>query len=249
MAMSRPVLTDPLTAKVAGSLPNPVEKPRSSPLGSGVFVRLSTADVRSTRHNPIYRKLLHISPGLLAFLLPALPHEKPLSTQALLEITLITAVLTGLYIALKRHVERPHEADFYVTTLSYPAAILGTLFAFPAAPELAAVVLVVLAFGDGSACVVGSQVGGRRLPWNRDKTWAGTAAFVVVGGALATLAYRGEADPDSAWLAALLCGGGAALVAAVVESLPVRLSDNVRVGFTAAVTVALIHFLAVPALM
>ncbi|MGC1273891.1 MAG: hypothetical protein WBC44_09305 [Planctomycetaceae bacterium] len=246
--MSRLTLTDSLTVKAARTIPRSAEQPLNTALSSGVFAPRSTGDVRATRHNPIYRKLLHISPGLLAFLLPALPHEKPLATQALFEITLITAVLTGLYIALKRHVERPHETDFYVTTLSYPAAILGTLFAFPAAPELAVVVLVVLAFGDGSACVVGSQIGGRRLPWNRDKTWAGTIAFAVVGGSLATLAYRGEADPDSAWLAALLCGGGAALVAAVVESLPVRFSDNARVGVVAACTAAVMHLFIVPVL-
>lgn len=201
------------------------------------------------RNNAFYRKLLHISPGLLAFVLPLIPHEKPLSFQSLCEITLITAILTGLYIAVKRYVERPNEADFYLTTLSYPAAVLGTLFAFPAAPELAAVVLVVIAFGDGSAYLVGTTIGGRRLPWNPEKTWAGTVAFVVVGGLLATLAYLGEANPGTTLIAALCCGGGAAVAAAIVESLPVRLSDNVRVGFTASVTVALLHFLAVPALV
>jgi len=195
------------------------------------------------------RKVLHISPGLLAFLLPILPHEKPLPAEALIELTLITAVLTGIYIAARRIVARPGESDFYLTTLSYPAAVLGTLFAFPGAPELGAIVVVVLAFGDGSAYFGGKKFGGPRLPWNSRKTWAGTLTFLAVAGPLAALAYRGEAGTATPWLAAALCGGGAALFAALAESLPTRLSDNLRVGVTAAVAAALIHFSVVPLLI
>ncbi|HEX6984542.1 MAG TPA: hypothetical protein VF170_04160, partial [Planctomycetaceae bacterium] len=97
--------------------------------------------------------------------------------------------------------------------------------------------------------IAGTRIGGPRLPWNRCKTWAGTLAFAAVGGSLATLAYLGEAEPGTPWLAALLCGGGAALTAAAAESLPTRLSDNLRVGVTAAATAAAMHFLAVPALL
>ena len=199
------------------------------------------------RRNEVWRKLSHVSPGLLAFLLPLLPHAKPLSTESLVEITAITSVLTGLYVVLRRRVERENETDFYVTALSYPAAILAVLFAFPAAPELAVVVLVALAFGDGAAYFAGTRIGGRPLPWNRSKTWAGTLGFLIVAGPLATLAYRFEAGPETAWPAAALCGGGAVLAAAAAESLPTRLSDNLRVGVAAAVTVSVMHFFVAPA--
>ena len=139
---------------------------------------------------------------------------------------------------------------FRLDILSRPAAIVGSL-GLAGQGDLARLDALDLSYAvtcDGSAWLAGTKLGGWSLPWNRDKTWAGTLAFVLVGGSLATLAYRGEADADSTWLAAALCGGGAALVAAIVESLPVRLSDNVRVGFTAAITVALTHFLVVPAM-
>lgn len=220
---------------------------RSRTLGSRasssrVSVTLSGGERTAIRRGEIVRKLLHISPGLLAFLLPFAPHAKPLSTQALLEITAITAVLTGIYIALRKVVARPGESDFYTTTLSYPIAVLATLFAFPGAPELAAVVVVIIAFGDGSAYLGGKLIGGPTLPWNREKTWAGSLAFVAVAGPLASLAYRLEADPEIPLLAAIACGGGAAIFASIAESLPTKLSDNVRVGATAAVTAAAFHF-------
>lgn len=216
---------------------------------SAVNVSLSAPDSAPLRRGEFLRKLLHISPGLLAFLLPFIPHEKPLPPQSLFELTLITSVLTGIYIAARRIVARPNETDFYLTTLSYPAAVLATLFAFPGAPELGAIVVVVIAFGDGSAYLSGKRIGGPRLPWNKNKTWAGTLSFLAVAGPLASLAYFGEAGAGTSWLAALLCGCGAAFLAAIAESLPTRLSDNLRVGVTAAMTAAAVHFMLVPRLI
>jgi phytol kinase len=219
--------------------------PSTSRLESDVSITIAPPTT-GIRRGEIVRKALHIAPGLLAFLLPLLPHEKPLPPQALLEVTLITAVLTGIYIAARRIVARPGESDFYVTTLSYPAAVLATLFAFPGALELTLIVVVVLAFGDGSAYLGGKLIGGPRLPWNSRKTWAGTLTFIAVSTPLAALAYRGEAGAATPWLAAILCAGGAAFFAALAESLPTRLSDNLRVGVTAAVAAATIHFSLLP---
>jgi len=215
---------------------------------SGVNVSLATSG-SGIRRGEMLRKVLHIAPGFLAFFLPFLPHEKPLPAQALLELTLITAVLTAIYLAARRIVARPGESDFYLTALSYPAAVLGTLFAFPGAPELGAIVVVVIAFGDGSAYLGGKKFGGPQLPWNSRKTWAGTLTFLAVAGPLAALAYRGEAGATTPWLAAILCGGGAAFLAAIAESLPTRLSDNLRVGFTASLAAAFIHFSILPLLI
>lgn len=198
--------------------------------------------------NEIPRKLLHIGPGLLAFALPLIPHPRPLSAQSMLEITAITVVLTGVYIAFRRRVERRDESDFWVTTLSYPAIILASLFAFRDAPEVTSVVLVALALGDGAAFLGGKLIGGPRLPWNARKSWAGTLSFAAVAGPLAVLAYHLEAGPGT-WLAAALCGGAAATVAALAESLPTRLSDNLRVGLAASVTAGLMHYAAVPFLV
>src|SRR5688572_15946100 len=95
-------------------------KRRSTPrlrteVPASVAVSLPIPGTPAVRHNEFWRKLLHISPGLLAFALPFAPHARPLRLEALLEITAITIVLTGLYIALKRRVERPDETDFYTT--------------------------------------------------------------------------------------------------------------------------------------
>jgi dolichol kinase len=89
---------------------------------------------------------------------------------------------------------------------------------------------------------------GPTLPWNREKTWAGTSCFLLVGAPLASLIYWGETtfNPESLGAAvpfgaALICGSSATFVAAIAESYRSRIDDNIRVGFAAAVTVVIAH--------
>jgi dolichol kinase len=223
-----------------------VKTPRPDAAGTGVAVSVVPPAPVVNGRNEVPRKLLHITPGLLAFALPLVPHPKPLLWTDLFNVTGITVVLTAVYVAMRRHVERKNESDFWVTTLSYPAIVLGSLFAFRDAPQVTAVVMVALAFGDGLAYLGGTLIGGPRLPWNRVKSWAGTLSFAFVAGPLAVLAYHLEAGAGTSWLAAALCGMGACLCGSIAESLPMRLSDNLRVGLAAAVAAGVMHYAVAP---
>jgi dolichol kinase len=125
------------------------------------------------------------------------------------------------------------------------------LLLFPAHAELGLTVLAVLAFGDGSATLGGLLFDSRPLPWNRDKTWSGTLCFLLAAIPMASLIYWGEShnaealEPGVSFATALFCGGSAAFVAAIAESLRSRINDNVRVGLAASVAVAATHALAV----
>src|SRR5207249_4911989 len=99
----------------------------------------------------VRRRLWHMTPGLLAFALPFVPHPDPLTWDHLLRMLVIGMVLTAGVLYTYRHIARPGEEGWLLNALSYPAAVLGMILFFPAQPELASVVLVVLAFGDGSA--------------------------------------------------------------------------------------------------
>ena len=79
--------------------------------------------------------------------------------------------------------------------------------------QIAACILV-LALGDGMSTMVG-RIGKSRLPYNRKKTLEGTAAFFM--GSLAAFPFIGE-------LAIPL-----ALIAAIVESMDLKLDDNLTV--------------------
>ncbi len=194
--------------------------------------------------NEIYRKLLHILPGLLPFGLAFLPHDDPPDWIAMSCVVGISVILTAVYIALHSRVSRPEEANFLSSALSYPATVLGTLLAFPAHAEFAMVVVILIAFGDGFAYICGKTFGRRPLPWNPEKSWAGSIGFVLCSAPVATLAFWLEAkNPDVSWLLAGACCGTASLFAAVAESWPTGLTDNLRVGLTAALTVSGSYFL------
>ncbi len=86
---------------------------------------------------------------------------------------------------------------------------------------------LVLIVGDGASGIAGLMWGSRRLPWNSAKSWAGLAGFVV--STLIALASFFILWGKVPWPAA---AGGAALIALVsglVESLPLKLNDNLTV--------------------
>ena len=68
---------------------------------------------------------------------------------------------------------------FPLGILLYPLAVLLLILVFPRRLDIAAATWGILAVGDGLATLVGSRSRGHRLPWNHDKSWAGTIAFVI----------------------------------------------------------------------
>lgn len=229
--------SDPPIVKHTASLETHV------PLNCADDMSRSLADGESARRRRISRtelrrRLWHISPGLLPILSWAIPHRDPMSLRFQL---IAGGIIVFLAVALWRRyhtVVRTGEQNGLTGVVGYAASILLTLLLFPAHEQLGQTVLIVLAFGDGSATLGGLLVGGRALPWNREKSWAGTASFVGIGAPLASLTFWAIAQPKVPVMAAVICGTTATIVAAVAESLPLRINDNVRVGIAAAVSVA-----------
>ncbi|MBI3863285.1 MAG: hypothetical protein HY290_15445 [Planctomycetia bacterium] len=187
------------------------------------------------------RRLVHMTPGLLAAVLPMLPHTDPLAWYSQWFLVVVISA-TALYsITRARKFERLGQNGWPVSVLSYATITLGLLLAFPAQTEIGIAVTMIIAFGDGSATMAGMIVRGRKLPWNRDKSWAGLAAFVLCAAPLATFVYWAEAHPGVSVPVALGCVVPAVVAAALAESLPLRLNDNIRVGVSAGLTILLTH--------
>src|SRR5262249_6391137 len=107
-------------------------------------------------------------------------------------------------------------------------------FIFPLHPEVAMAAAGIMAFGDGSATIVGLLAGRSELPWNRKKSWAGTAAYVAVALPVATWIYWHGSQPHLPFELAFRCVGPAVFISAVVESLPLCGNDNLSVGLSLA---------------
>ncbi len=180
------------------------------------------------------RQAVHIAVGGFALLLRDLSWWQA-------TLMACAAVLFNLFLlprVVGPAIYRPVDEARWLTTgiVLYPLAVLGLILAFPRRPDIAAAAWGILSFGDGFATIIGKSAR-TRLPWNRDKSVAGTLAFAVTG-ALAGIALaawtRPAIDPLPSWAFVLLAPVAAAIVASLVETIPVRLDDNLSVPASAA---------------
>jgi len=154
------------------------------------------------------RQLLHLLVGLFALLLRWLTWP-----QAALLASLAVAfnLIVLPHIAPRVFRDADQNRRWTSGIVLYPLAVLGLILVFRSQLHLAATAWAILAAGDGMATLVGVNVPSARLPWNRDKSVAGLAAFILFGtaAAMGTLWWTAPAAPD-AWMFAT------AAVAAVV---------------------------------
>jgi len=186
-------------------------------------------------HSESARQWVHIGSGLFALLLRVLTWWQAAALAAV-ALAFNVAVLPRIG---GRNLYRPvdHARGFPLGIVLYPMSVLLLILVFERRLDIVAAAWGVLAFGDGFATLAGQRIGGRQIPWNREKTVAGTIAFAACGGvAAAALAYwtRPSVVPPPALAFVIAAPLVAAAVAALVETMPVRLDDNLSVPMTAA---------------
>jgi uncharacterized protein (TIGR00297 family) len=183
------------------------------------------------------RQAVHITMVGWAFLLRVLTWKQAaaLAVAALLFNAFVLPRAGGRAIFRPEDVRKGIPAGI----LYYPLAVLLLILCFRTRLDIAAAAWAILAVGDGMATLVGRRVGGARLPWNPDKTWAGTTAFATTGGAAGILLCwwtQPNVTPPAPTSFVVFAPLAAALVAALVETIPVRLDDNLSVPFAAGAT-------------
>jgi uncharacterized protein (TIGR00297 family) len=176
--------------------------------------------------NEALRKAIHIAVGAGAIAL------KYLTWQAAAALALAGTIANWLI--LHRLVGRRVARDargWDAGIVLYPFAILLLILLFRRQLAVPAICWIIIALGDGFAAVGGRVLPLASLPWNRDKTWGGMLTFAVAASAgAAGIALFFHYGVRTAILAAL--------VAAVAETLPLHVDDNITVPFAAAATLA-----------
>lgn len=109
------------------------------------------------------RRLWHMLPGLLPFVLWIIPHDAPTSMRFQLVVGIGGSLAAAVMILKFSQIRRQGEAnrDSVMAVLGYAGSGLGMMLLFPGELQLATGVLAVLAFGDGSATLGGLLLGGR----------------------------------------------------------------------------------------
>src|SRR5262245_28714958 len=180
------------------------------------------------------RQLVHIGVGAIALALRFLSWWQA-ALLALGAVFFNAVLLPRLAPRLFRHGDL--DAPIASGIVIYPLAVLALILCFPSRLDIAATAWAILAAGDGFATLIGAHVRSRPLPWNRVKSTAGLMSFVAFGslagwGVAAWTTNATGAVP--AWWV-LVAPPVAALVAGFVETVPIRLNDNISVPATAGV--------------
>ena len=179
--------------------------------------------------NETLRKSLHIGFGLFALTLRWLPWwlAAGVAVSAVVSNWLVLHKIVGTTISR-------HERGWDGGIILYPLMVALLIVVFRDDLHIAGLAWATLAFGDGFATIVGKSLGGRRLPWNGDKTWSGFLGFIVFGFIGAYLVSWYLSDEPTWWprwaivLITVVAGG-------IAESLPLHVDDNITVPVASAI--------------
>ena len=178
---------------------------------------------------------MHIGFGAAALLLPFLNWYQAVVLAA-------SAVVFNLRLLRKVAGDRLHRPVELAQTIPiglalYPTSVLVLLLMLPSRVDIVAGAWGILAAGDGAATLIGRRFGRTTWPWNRQKSVAGSVALALVGGAAGSFlcwwCRPAIVPPPYLWFS-LGAPFVAAAIAAAVETVPIRLDDNVSVPLTAA---------------
>lgn len=192
------------------------------------------------------RKIIHIGTGPLFVLCWNLFSAEP---RARFMAAVVPFAITAQFLLVGLGVMEDPSAVQAMTRTGDPREILrgplyyGIVFvvctiAFWRQSPIGILALMLMCGGDGLADIVGRRFGRVKLPFNRDKSWAGSAAMLIGGfvfgfGFVVLFNAFGDFQPP---LDAGRAGVGAAIIAlaaTAVESLPFRDIDNISVTATA----------------
>ncbi|MCK9588892.1 MAG: hypothetical protein M0Q93_05940 [Terrimicrobiaceae bacterium] len=171
--------------------------------------------------------------GLIIFL-------KYLDRWQLVLLFLFLLLVTMVFIPkskIRHHLYRPADQKYSRGAIAYFVILIILTLAWPV--HIVGAALAALALGDGFATLIGKKFNRPKLPWNKDKSLAGSLAFGIATflGCLLAITWLGPLLPNNQVLAMALV---AAVGGAIVESLPLKINDNVTVPLAVALLLSLV---------
>ena len=211
-----------------------------------VWLRLMDfAAQRGWIESRLSRKIIHITTGpvfvLCWFLFRESPEARWWAAAVPLLITLQFALIgTGILkdeASVQAMSRTGDRREILRGPLIYGIVFVALTLIFWRDSPIGMTALMLMCGGDGIADIVGRRVPSPKLPWSREKSWAGSASVLVGGFVLSAfilwiyVAARVFPGPFSGYLVPLAI---LALTASAVESLPFRDVDNLTVPLAAA---------------
>ncbi|MBU1024198.1 hypothetical protein KKB99_07950, partial [bacterium] len=194
------------------------------------------------------RKLIHIAIGMFGFVYVFFEWEIIVFIWliAIFCAWFLPSRVEALEVLLTRDENR---LGYSPEMIKYGGVMALSLVIFQGKILESLIVLAALAFGDGFSGLIGLNFKGTSLPYNSEKSVAGTFAFIIFGtiGALALIFFYAVFKiqvPFEPGLGSLPIFRILIIMAvcAVVESIPWKVSDNLPIGIAAII----MSFLTIP---
>ncbi|CAM0145699.1 unnamed protein product [Urochloa decumbens] len=214
---------------------------------------------RSLLDQKLCRKLVHITVGLVYFLMWPLFSSDDVFARFLAPLIILINIIKvtviglglvkdeGVVNSMTRHGD---SRELLKGPLYYACAITLATIVFWRTSPISIAVICNLCAGDGVADIVGRRLGQVKLPHNPEKSYAGSIAMFMAGF-IASVLYMcyfsifGFVEKSWTMVGAF---GVTSLAAAVVESLRIstRLDDNLTVPLASVLVGALVFYLIAP---
>lgn len=139
--------------------------------------------------------------------------------------------------------EADHKRGYPIGIILYPISVLIVILFCYKRLYVAAAAWAIMAWGDGFASIVGQKFGAAKIPWNPNRSYAGSLAFLIIGGAAAvgfTFWVWQTPNQPALWYAVAIPLLGT-LLAALIETVPMGLDDNLTVPTGAALFMLALH--------
>lgn len=187
------------------------------------------------------RQIEHILPLSFAFLLPYMSLWQAVLCCA-------GAGVYGLFVSGRVNRDGVREDErkrgWSVGKISYALVVLALILLFRERVHIACGAWAVLALGDSLSNLAGRRWGRGTIPWSSHRTWPGTIAYAVSSwaGSLLLVYWAVRVTGYTLPAFAVVAAGclAAAVVAALVETLPLPLDDNLTCPLAAAGVMALV---------
>ncbi|KAE8809856.1 phosphatidate cytidylyltransferase family protein [Hordeum vulgare] len=210
---------------------------------------------RALLDQKLCRKLVHISVGLVYFLMwPLFSADDvyaPFLACIVIALNIVKVTLIGLGVVkddgvVNSMTRNGDYRELLKGPLYYACTITLTTVIFWRTSPISIAVICNLCAGDGVADIAGRRYGHVKLPHNPDKSYAGSIAMFFAGfiASILFMCYFhlfGFVEQSWTMVAAF---GITSLAAAIVESLPVstRLDDNLTTSITSVLVGGLVFY-------
>ncbi len=186
------------------------------------------------------RQIEHILPLGFAFLLPYL-------SLAQAVFACLAAAGYGLFVSARINSQGMRDNEkkrgWSVGKLCYAIVVLALVLLFRQRIHIACGGWAVLALGDSISNIAGRAWGSAKIPWSVSRTWVGSGFYVLASwvGSVSLVCWAVAVTGYGLPPFAVVVGAclAASIVAALVETLPLPLDDNLTSPLAAAGVLAI----------